>query len=169
MIRHGLAVLVLASLVACAPVQEVDLILRGGSVYDGNGTPPWVADVAIEGDRIEAIGDLGDFVGLEELDVSGLAVAPGFINVLSWATESLMEDGRGMSDLKQGVTLEVFGEGWSMGPLNDAMKEEALKHQWDIKYDIDWTTLDEYLRYLEARGVSPNVASLIFQMSQFRP
>jgi N-acyl-D-amino-acid deacylase len=154
-------VLVLTSLVACAAHQEVDLILRGGTVYDGSGAPPRVADVAIDGDRIVKIGELGGFAGREELDVTGLAVAPGFINMLSWATVSLIEDGRAVSDLKQGVTLEVFGEGWSMGPMTDAMKEEELARQGDIKYDIEWTTLDEYLQHLEGRGVSPNVASFV--------
>ena len=159
--QKALILLMAATLVACTTKQEVDLVLRGGTVFDGSGAPPRVADVAIDGDRIVALGDLTAFAGRQELDVTGLAVAPGFINMLSWATVSLIEDGRGMSDLEQGVTLEVFGEGWSMGPLTDAMKDEAVARQGDIKYEIAWTTLDEYLQYLEDRGVSPNLASFV--------
>ncbi|MCZ6754347.1 MAG: D-aminoacylase [Gemmatimonadetes bacterium] len=144
---------------ACAP--DYDIILRHGTVYDGTGTAPMVADVAITGDTIAAIGDLSGVSGRVEVDVRGLAVAPGFINMLSWATESLIEDGRSQSDIRQGVTLEVFGEGWSMGPWTDAMKAEDLEQQGDITYDITWTTLGEYLEMLERRGVSPNVASFV--------
>ena len=144
---------------ACAP--DYDVILRQGTVYDGTGTAPMVADVAIMGDTIAAIGDLSRVSGRVEVDVRGLAVAPGFINMLSWATESLIEDGRSQSDIRQGVTLEVFGEGWSMGPWTDAMKAEDLEQQGDITYDITWTTLGEYLEMLERRGVSPNVASFV--------
>ena len=144
---------------ACAP--DYDVILRHGMVYDGTGTAPIVADVAITGDTIAAIGDLSRVSGRVEIDVRGLAVAPGFINMLSWATESLIEDGRSQSDIRQGVTLEVFGEGWSMGPWTDAMKAEDLEQQGDITYDITWTTLGEYLEMLERRGVSPNVASFV--------
>ncbi|MFW6080260.1 MAG: N-acyl-D-amino-acid deacylase family protein [Gemmatimonadota bacterium] len=140
---------------------DYDVILRGGTVYDGGGGEPVVADVGITEDTIAAIGDLGDATAEEELEVSGLAVAPGFINMLSWATESLIEDGRGMSDIKQGVTLEVFGEGMSMGPLNEGMKEEMVERQGDITFDVEWTTLDEYLEHLTERGVSPNVASFV--------
>ena len=140
---------------------DYDVIIRGGTVYDGLGGDPIVADVAIAGDRIAAIGDLAESSGTEEIDARGMAVTPGFINMLSWATVSLIEDGRGMSDIKQGVTLEVMGEGNSMGPLSDAMKQEELERQGSIKYDIPWTTLGEYLDYLEAKGVSPNVASYV--------
>jgi len=138
-----------------------DVIIRDGTVYDGTGANPVKADVAMDADRIAAVGDLEDAAGLREIDASGMAVAPGFINMLSWATESLFADGRGMSDLKQGVTLEVFGEGWSMGPLNDDMKAYEKAHQGDIKYDITWTTLAEYLDYLVGRGISPNIASFV--------
>jgi len=161
MARQVFMVLVLTSLAACAARQEVDLILRGGTVYDGSGDPPRVTDLAIDGDRIVAIGELGGFQGRQELDVSGLAVAPGFVNMMSWANESLIEDGRSQSDIRQGVTLEIMGEGDSMGPLNDAMKAEMLRLQGDIQYSIEWTTLAEYLEYLERRGISPNVASFI--------
>ncbi|HEX2477010.1 MAG TPA: D-aminoacylase [Lacipirellulaceae bacterium] len=140
---------------------EYDFILRGGLLYDGSGNPPVRGDVAIAGDRIAAVGNVGNVRARQEIDVSGLAVAPGFINMLSWATESLIEDGRSQSDIRQGVTLEVMGEGNSMGPLNDAMKTEMVHLQGDIRFQIQWTTLGEYLEYLEKRGVSCNVASFV--------
>jgi N-acyl-D-amino-acid deacylase len=147
------------------PAEDVyDVILRGGTLYDGSGGKPYVGDVALRGDRIARIakaGSLGDAKGKVELDAKGLAVAPGFINMLSWANESLIYDGRGQSDIRQGVTLEVMGEGGSMGPLNDAMKKEAVEQQGDIKYPINWTTLGEYLEMLEKKGISPNVASFV--------
>jgi N-acyl-D-amino-acid deacylase len=157
------------AIVACTPSAQTavppahvhDVIIRGGTVYDGTGNAPHVADVAIDGQRISAIGELKSAQARTVVDATGLAVAPGFINMLSWATESLIEDGRAMSDIKQGVTLEIFGEGSSMGPLNDAMKKETVEQMADIKYDIAWTTLGEYLDYLVKRGVSPNVASFI--------
>lgn len=156
----GLVVAVLLSACAAPPVQY-DVVLRNGTIYDGGGSTPTVGDLAIRGDAIVAMGDLGRSEGLTEIDVEGLAVAPGFINMLSWASVSLIEDGHSQSDIRQGVTLEVMGEGNSMGPLNEAMKEEALRRQGDIKFDIEWTSLDEYLRFLENRGVSTNVASFI--------
>jgi N-acyl-D-amino-acid deacylase len=140
---------------------EYDVLLRGGTVYDGSGEPGRVADVAIRGEAIAAIGDLADASARIELDVAGLAVAPGFVNMMSWANESLIEDGRSQSDIRQGVTLEVLGEGSSMGPLSDDMKRQMRERQGDIRYEVAWTTLDEYLRFLEARGVSPNVASFV--------
>lgn len=145
----------------CGTPQQYDVVLRGGTVYDGSGGQPFVGDVAIQGDTIAAVGDLHDAKGRKEIDVSGLAVAPGFINMMSWANESLIEDGRSQSDIRQGVTLEVMGEGDSMGPLNEAMKREMVRRQGDITYDVEWTTLDEYLRFLENRGISPNIASFI--------
>ncbi len=163
-ISRRTALLILAALAAsCGQSVEpdYDVIIRGGTVYDGMGGEPYQADVAITGDRIAAIGDLSDKIGELHVDARDKAVAPGFINMLSWATDSLIEDGRAMSDIKQGVTLEVMGEGWSMGPLNDAMKEDAVKRQGDIKYDIQWTTLGEYLDFLVAGGISPNVASYV--------
>jgi N-acyl-D-amino-acid deacylase len=129
-------------------------------IYDGSGSDGARGDVAIRGDRIAAVGKVKG-VGKTEIDAHGLAVAPGFINVMSQAQESLIADGRGMSDIKQGVTLEVFGEGESMGPLTPAMKDEIRRYQTDVKYDIGWTTLGEYLHWLTNRGVSPNVASFI--------
>lgn len=137
------------------------MVLRGGILYDGSGGPPLAADLAIRGDEIAAIGSLNGAEGDLEIDARGLAVAPGFINMMSWANESLIHDGRSQSDIRQGVTLEVMGEGHSMGPLTDAMKEEMVRLQGDIRFEIEWTTLDEYLEYLVRRGISPNVASFI--------
>ncbi len=137
-----------------------DIVIRNGIVYDGGGGGGLRADVAISGDRIAAVGDI-DGTAETVIDASGLAVAPGFINMLSWATESLIEDGRSQSDIRQGVTMEVMGEGWSMGPLTDAMKEQIFKLSGDIKYDIEWTTLAEYLQHLEDRGIATNVASFV--------
>ncbi len=137
------------------------IIIRNGTVYDGSGNPPVSADVAVNGDRIVAVGQLADASADTIIDATGMAVAPGFINMLSWATESLLADGRSQSDIRQGVTLEVFGEGWSMGPLNESMRAEMLDQQGDIKFDIPWTTLGEYLEHLENRGVATNIASFV--------
>jgi N-acyl-D-amino-acid deacylase len=156
-----LRLLLLAFFVAACASPDYDVVIRGGTIYDGGGGAPYVADLAIAGDSIAAIGSLDDARGRVEIDAAGLAVAPGFINMLSWATESLIEDGRSQSEIRQGVTLEVFGEGWSMGPLSEQMKQEALEQQGDIEYDIEWTTLGEYLDYLVGRGISTNVASFV--------
>ncbi|MCH9006020.1 MAG: D-aminoacylase [Proteobacteria bacterium] len=155
------SLIVCGLLAACTPPTSHDLILRGGSIYDGSGGESYVGDVAIDGDKIAALGDIGDATATVEIDVQGLAVAPGFVNMMSWANESLIEDGRSQSNIRQGVTLEIMGEGNSMGPLNDDMKAEMVNLQSDIRYDVEWTTLAEYLEYLERRGVSPNVASFI--------
>ncbi len=141
--------------------DRYELIIRGGTIYDGLGGQPYKGDVALKNDRIAAIGDLKAAPADDEIDATGLAVAPGFINMLSWATRSLIEDGRAVSDLKQGVTLEVMGEGVSMGPLNDSMRAEMIERQNEIRFPVEWTTLNEYLEFLEARGVSPNIASYI--------
>lgn len=141
--------------------EDFDLIIRGGRIVDGSGNASFTGDVGVKDGRVSEVGDLSGQSTKDELDAAGLVVAPGFINVLSWAPESLIHDGRSLSDIKQGVTLEVFGEGWSMGPLNEAMKKESLDYQADIYYDIDWTTLGEYLEYLEKRGTSANVASFV--------
>jgi len=161
--RHSFALSILAFLVmvSCAAPPQYDLILRNGTIYDGSGSDPYVGDLAINGDTIAAVGLSGRANGHIEIDVTGLAVAPGFVNMMCWANESLIEDGRSQSDIRQGVTLEILGEGNSMGPLNEAMKEEMVALQGDIVYDIEWTSLEEYLQYLEKRGVSPNVASFI--------
>ena len=146
---------------ACTPTADYDIVIRNGMIYDGSGSIPFSGDVAISADTIAAVGSLDQVKGKQEIDVGGLAVAPGFINMLSWATESLIEDGRSQSDIRQGVTLEVFGEGWSYGPYSEKMKQEELESQGDIKYEIEWTTLGEYLEYLVDRGVSCNVASFV--------
>ncbi len=138
-----------------------DLIIRHGRIYDGIGKDSFLGDIAVRGDTIAVIGQLEDDKGGIEIDAAGLAVSPGFINMLSWATESLIEDGDSQSDIRQGVTLEIFGEGESMGPLTERMKKDLLEQQADIKYDIRWTTLGQYLEYLERRGVSPNIASFV--------
>jgi len=145
----------------CGPAPQYDVIIRGGTLYDGSGGAPVVGDLAISGDTIVALGRIGRATGLQEIDATGMAVSPGFINMMSWATETMIEDGRAMSDILQGVTLEVMGEGTSMGPIPDSLKEWAESQQGDIKYEIEWNTLGEYLEYLETRGVSPNVASFI--------
>ncbi|KPK66296.1 MAG: aminoacylase [Gemmatimonas sp. SG8_38_2] len=161
MLRARVLLLGASLLVACSQGADYDLIIRGGGICDGSGDATFVADLAIDGDSIAAMGDLREFHGRSEIEAGGLAVSPGFINMLSWATESLIEDGRSQSDIRQGVTLEVFGEGSSMGPMNDRMKQEELEQQGDIKYDIEWNTLGEYLEYLVQRGVSTNVASFM--------
>ena len=152
----------LLALASCAQApDEYDLIIRNATIYDGSGAAPIQGDIAVNADTIVAVGDVGNARGRTEADAQGLAVSPGFINMLSWATESLLADGRGLSDIKQGVTLEVMGEGWSMGPLTDSMKVEMAETQGDIKFEVEWTTLGEYLQYLENKGVSPNVASFV--------
>jgi len=154
-------------LLSCSPAPEYQVVLKGGTIYDGSGNAPFVGDLAIDADTIAAVlgyganGEGEGLRGITEIDVSGMAVSPGFINMLSWANESLLEDGRGESDLLQGVTLVVMGEGWSMGPLNNAMKAEMLEDQGDIEFDVAWTSLGEYLDHLVERGVSPNVASFV--------
>ncbi|MGQ0589710.1 MAG: N-acyl-D-amino-acid deacylase family protein [Sphingosinicella sp.] len=157
-----LATLLLTGSVATAQeAARYDVVIRGGTIYDGSGAPPQIGDVAISGDRIVLVAPRVPGRGRGEVDARGLAVAPGFINMLSWATESLIQDGRSQSDIRQGVTLEVMGEGWSMGPLNDEMRRTALSRQSDIRYPIPWTTLGQYLEHLEARGIAPNVASFV--------
>ena len=157
----------LLTFVSIAPVGgqsragSFDVIIKGGTVYDGSGRAPVRADVGIKGDRIIAIGNLKQAAAPTVIDAKGLAVAPGFINMLSWSTESLIVDGRSQGEIRQGVTTQIMGEGWSMGPLNDRIKQRMLDEQGDIKFEIPWTTLAEYLTYLEKRGVSQNVASFI--------
>ena len=146
--------------IAAPDSRHFDVLVSGGNIYDGSGEEPYIADIGISDDRIVAIGtNLGTADAI--IDAGGMAVAPGIINMLSWANETLIADGRSLGDIRQGVTLEVMGEGWSMGPLSDAMREVARQRQADIRYDIEWTTLGDYLNWLEARGVSPNVASFV--------
>lgn len=146
---------------ACSPRAEVDLAIVNGLVYDGSGTPPKPGGVAVSGDRIVAIGSLDGFRPKATIDARGLAIAPGFINMLSWADEPLLVDGRSQSDIRQGVTLEVFGEGWSMGPLNERMTLEQQTTQGDLQYPVTWRTLGEYLETLETKGIATNVASFV--------
>src|SRR5437763_12298603 len=141
--------------------DKFDVIIKGGTVYDGTGEKPRVIDVAIRGDRIVKLGTFSADQAKTVIDAKGLAVAPGFINMLSWSTESLIEDGRSQSEIREGVTTEIMGEGSSMGPVNERIKERMLAQQGDIKYEIKWNTLSEYLRYLEQRGISCNVASFV--------
>jgi N-acyl-D-amino-acid deacylase len=145
-------------------MSDIDLLIRGGTIYDGSGRSPVVGDVAIRGDRIAAVGDVDRVDALHVIDADGQAVAPGFINMMSWSSESLIEDGRSQSEIRQGVTLEVMGEGWSMGPLTEEMKAELGRRGVAnpfVEYDVGWTTLGHYLGWLERRGVSPNVASFV--------
>jgi N-acyl-D-amino-acid deacylase len=145
---------------SCSPPNNYDILIKNGTIVDGSGNPTYLGSVGINADTIAAVGKL-KATGTLEIDATGLLVSPGFINVLSWATESLIEDGRSLSDIMQGVTLEVFGEGWSMGPYDEDLKKELQSAQGDIKYEMDWNTLDEYLQSLTKRGISPNVASFI--------
>lgn len=154
---------ILCLLIACQapPPTEYDIVITNATLYDGTGNAPIQGMLAINADTIAAIGKLENVVGKQTIDAKGMAVSPGFINMLSWATESLIEDGRGMSDLKQGITLEVMGEGQSMGPLSPLMRKGRQEWQGDIQFEITWTTLGEYLEFLEEKGVSPNVASFV--------
>jgi N-acyl-D-amino-acid deacylase len=158
-----LATLLFGATAHAAPADEVryDVLIKGGTVYDGTGAPGRRADVGWRGDKLAALADLSSAAANVVVDATGLAVAPGFINMLSWSTDSLIADGRSQGEIRQGVTTEIFGEGWSMGPVNDRIRSRLLADQSDIRYDIPWTTLAEYLAYLEARGVAPNVASFL--------
>jgi len=138
-----------------------DVVIRNGTVYDGTGAPGQRADVGIRGDRIAGIGDLSGLPATTTIDAANLAVAPGFINMLSWSTESLLVDGRSQGELREGVTTQIFGEGNSMGPLTPEMKRRAVEQMGDLKYSITWTSLSEYLKQLEEQGISQNVASFI--------
>jgi N-acyl-D-amino-acid deacylase len=153
--------LILSSCVSARTVPAYDTVIRSGTIYDGSGGAPYTGDVAVKGDRIAAIAPRIPGKGRVEVDARGLAVAPGFINMLSWAAEPLIRDGKAQSDVRQGVTLEVMGEGWSMGPFSPAQKAEALAEQTVTRYPISWTTLGEFLQFLEKKGVSVNVASMV--------
>ncbi|MBP6824353.1 MAG: D-aminoacylase [Acidobacteria bacterium] len=141
--------------------SSFDVLIKNGLVYDGSGGKPRLADIGIKDDKVNAVGDLKSAKATVIIDATGLAVAPGFINMLSWAVDDLVIDGRSMGDIKQGVTTEIFGEGSSMGPLNEEMMRRAQAEQGDLRYKIEWTTLAEYLQFLERQGVSCNVASYI--------
>ncbi len=165
MLRRTLLALVAAfSLAACAATQggeRYDVIIAGGTIYDGSGGAPFVGDVAIRGERVAAIGNLAGVPAERRIDATGMAVSPGFINMLSWATESLIEDGQSQSDIRQGVTLEVMGEGWSMGPINETMRAEMIRQQSYIHFDPSWTTLGQYMDHMVERGISTNIASYV--------
>ena len=162
---HHSKCLVLLAVLSCthqSPQNTVyDVVIRGGTIYDGLGGAPYVGDVGIIGDRIRVTRAFSMPSAKLDIDAHGMAVAPGFINMLSWANESLIQDGRSQGDIRQGVTLEVMGEGSSMGPLTEKMREEMIADQGDIKYEVPWTTLGEYLDYLVKKGISPNVASFV--------
>ena len=145
----------------CSSSVTYDVLIRNGMIADGSGSPAFQGDIGIMSDTIAAIGDLKNARGKSEIDATGMTVTPGFINMLSWAVESLIEDGRSLGDIVQGVTLEVLGEGDSWGPLSESMKRDMAASQGDIKYDIGWTTLGEYLEFLEKKGVSANIASFV--------
>ncbi len=163
--RNWLWYLFLTVIIGCGQIASaeapLDVIIKGGTVYDGTAGEGHVADVAIRGDRIAGVGDFAKTSAKKTIDARDLAVAPGFINMLSWSNESLIQDGRSQSEIRQGVTTEIMGEGESMGPLNDRMKARILNEQKDIKFEIKWNTLAEYLHYLEQRGISCNVASFL--------
>ncbi len=156
----ALALLLTVLFTACGR-DEYDVLIHNAMIYDGTGAAPFPGSVAIKGDRIAWVGPDTTLPAKTRIDAAGQAVAPGFINMLSWAPRALMMDGRSQSDIRQGVTLEIFGEGWSDGPLNDAMKEEMRSNQKDFRFDVSWTTLGEFLEHLEQRGVSPNIASFV--------
>ena len=160
--RNIFAVIFVLFIISCkSNPKAYDTIIRNGMIYDGNGGESYKADIGIKNDTIAFIGDLSKSSAKNEVDAKGNAVAPGFINMLSWATESLIQDGRSQSDIRQGVTLEVMGEGWSMGPLNEELKKQQQESQTDIRYKIEWNTLGEYLAFLEKKGISCNVASFV--------
>ena len=156
--NYFLPLLALAVVSACNNAPTYDKIIRNGTIYNGKGGAPYKADIAINADTIAAIGDLSKASAKEETDANGMAVAPGFINMLSQAQETLIQDGRSQSDIRQGVTLEVMGEGTSMGPVTPKMKKEMEDGEGDIKYKVTWNTLGDYLNFLEKKGVSCNVA-----------
>ena len=161
--KSTLTALIIGFLLAsCSQPQTFDVLIKNGQIIDGSGQPSYVVDIAINADTIAAIGNLKNAKGRQEIDATGLVVAPGFINMLSWATESLIEDGKSQSDIRQGVTLEVFGEGWSMGPVTEASIKAIREIGYgNIVYDFEWETLGEYLEFLTKKGVSPNVASFV--------
>jgi N-acyl-D-amino-acid deacylase len=160
--RALFSIFVFAALIASEIfAQDFDVLIKNGTVYDGTGSEGQHVDLAIRGDRIAGLGDFKNAKAKTAIDAKGLVVAPGFINMLSWSNESLIQDGRSQSEIREGVTTEIMGEGESMGPLNDELKKRMLQQQGDIKYDIKWNTLAEYLRYLEQRGISCNVASFL--------
>ena len=156
-----ITLILIVSLSACSR-QQYDVIIKNGVVYDGNGGAPFKADIAIKDDTIALIGDLSKATAKNNIHAKGMAVSPGFINMLSWAPTSLMIDGNSQGDIRQGVTLEVFGEGGSMGPLNAKMKQQMIDDQTgSLKLPVAWNTLGEYMHYMEKKGISCNIASFV--------
>ena len=158
--KNLLILFLILQIISCSSPRKYDILIKGGTIYDGSGKAPYAGDIGIMGDSIVAIGEL-DKEGTLTIDATGKAVSPGFINMLSWANVTLIKDGRSQGDIRQGVTLEILGEGTSMGPLSDEMKGKIIENMGDIKYDIAWTTLGEYLEYMEKKGVSCNIASFV--------
>ena len=159
--KQLLAIAIISVIISSCNQPSYDTIIRNGMVYDGNGGEPFKGDIGINSDTIAFIGDLSKEKGRNEIDANGMAVSPGFINMLSWSPVTLLEDGNSQGDIRQGVTIEVFGEGESMGPLNPKMKADLQKDQPLFKFNVDWNTLGEYMHSLEKRGISCNVASYI--------
>lgn len=160
--RYLLPILLFFTLFSCQNVQEFDVWIKNGQIYDGSGSEPFIGDVGIKGEKIVYVGKVLEDVKAETvIDASGKIIAPGFINMLSWSNETLIEDGRALSGIKQGVTLEIMGEGESMGPFNDTLKRYTEENQSHIKYKVSWTTLGDYLKYLEKKGVSVNIGSFV--------
>src|ERR1700730_7463930 len=159
--KSALIVFLISTITSSAFAQDFDVVIQNGTVYDGTGGEGQHVDLAIKGDRIAGVGDFKNAKAKTIVDANGLAVAPGFVNMLSWSNESLIQDGKSQSEIRQGVTTEIMGEGESMGPVNDRVRAVMLKQQADIKYEIKWNTLAEYLQYLEKRGISCNVASFV--------
>lgn len=159
--KQMLAIAIISVIISSCNQPSYDTIIRNGMVYDGNGGEPFKGDIGINSDTIAFIGDLSKEKGRNEIDANGMAVSPGFINMLSWSPVTLLEDGNSQGDIRQGVTLEVFGEGESMGPLNPKMKADLQKDQPLFKFNVDWNTLGEYMHSLEKRGISCNVASYV--------
>ena len=156
----AILLVVLSTLISCQQKTSYDTIIRNGLVYDGNGGEPFKADIAIQTDSIAFIGDLSNATAKNEVDAKGLAVAPGFINMMGHSEESLFQDGRAQSDIRQGVTTEIFGES-SFGPLNANMKNQMQNGQGDVRYNVSWNTLGEYMQVLEKKGIAPNIASFV--------
>ena len=161
LIATGACLLLVPGCVSNPDRQTYDVIIRGGMVYDGSGSSPRSADVALVADRIAEVGDLEGTRGDVVIDATGLAVAPGFINMMSHTWETLIEDGRAQSVIRQGVTTEVFGEGWSIGPLNDKLKKQVVEDQTGIRYDVSWTSFGEGMEFLEQHGIAPNVVAFV--------
>lgn len=159
--KNFILLLLVSLFYLCSTEAEVDVLIQNGTLYDGTGAPPYQGTVALKDDKIFYIGPPKFFTAKKIINATDKAVSPGFINMLSWGVETLIEEGKSQSDISQGVTLEVFGEGMSWGPLNEELKAYMKKTQGDIKYDINWTTLGEYLQFLEDKGVSTNIASFI--------